>query len=159
MPYPYISNEDVRLRLGAPKYHRLFDEDGDGLADDVNSSGDTSNTVERIRRDASAKVAGYLRGIYDLDAVATDTPEEVKRLALDVFVAIAAQRHPEVMRVEWKDLLDAVERDLRNLREGKTRLDVMGSPEPARNNGAEVLSGNPRKPDVKPPWGGNFGDF
>ena len=52
----------------------------------------------------------------------------------------------------WRDgaLLDRARQELKDLRNGVTRLDVEGTPEPAANQGGEVLSGNPDAPDPPP---------
>jgi hypothetical protein len=155
MPYPYITLEEFRLRLGEEVFDRMFrDEHVTQIA-----SGNTTNPVELLLRDACAKVAGYLRGTYDLDAVAANTPSEVKRLSLEVACAFAGQRHPECVRWEWLPRMQAAESDLKALRKGDTRLDVVGTPEPAANNGAQALSGNVRRPCPVRTWRGNFGDF
>ena len=110
MAYPYIVQSDLEARLGAQRVRDILDDDNNGLADPA--------PVARILADASAKVAGVLRGIYDLTVIASAPPEEVKRLALDVAVVYAAQRHPEVVRRDWQPLLKAVTQDLEDLRTG-----------------------------------------
>jgi hypothetical protein len=108
-------------------------------------------------------VASYLRPIYDLTTVAASPPHEVVRLTLDVAYAMAAQRYPEVVRVDWLPLMQAAEKDLGRLRDGTTRLDVIGSPEPAQNVGGSVSEGDPDDYDVTTALpvfsGGGFGDY
>jgi len=125
--YPYITKADLESRIGADTVRAIFDEDRDGDADD--------DKVTRLLKDASAKVAGYLRGIYPLATIAANPPEEVLRLTLDVAEAYAAKRHSEYVQRDWEKLMLAAERDLKSLRRGETRLDVDGSPEPAANQG------------------------
>ena len=132
MAYPYIAQADLEARIGAQRVRDILDDDNNGTADPA--------PVARILADASAKVAGVLRGIYDLTVIASAPPEEVKRLALDVAVVYAAQRHPEVVRRDWQPLLKAVTQDLEDLRTGKARLDIVSTPEPAANEGGSVVS-------------------
>lgn len=151
MAYPYITQADLEARISAQRVKDILDDDNSGTAD--------ATAVTRILADASAKVAGVLRGIYDLTAVATTTPEEVKRLALDVAVVYAAQRHPEVVRRDWQPLLKAVQYDLESLRTGKTRLDVVSTPEPAANEGGSITSTVVDDDDQPARVFDNMGDF
>jgi phage gp36-like protein len=151
MPYPYIAQADLESRLSADVVRRLLDDDRDGSAD--------ATPVARVIADASAKVAGYLRGVYSLAAIETTTPEEVKRLTLDVACAYLAQRHPEVLRLDWAEAMKLVDRELKDLRNGVSRLDVEDAPEPAANQGGSTSSGNPACPEPAPRFSDNWGDF
>lgn len=151
MPYEFITQEQAIARISLPVAIRLFDDDKDGDTDD--------EPFDAMIQDACAKVAGVLRGIYDLDVVAADPPGEVIRLSLDCFVAMCAMRHPEVMRIDWEPRMKQVDADLKALRRGDTRLDVVGPPEPAANQGGEALSGNPDCPEPKGRFTDNWGDF
>lgn len=154
MPYPYITPKQLSNRLGAELYHRVFDDNNDGVADIG-----TNSPVDEVIQDASARVAGVLRNHYSLDLIAENTPREVVRLTLDVAKVYTAQRYPEVVGYDWKDLDDALTRELRALGKGDTRLDVVGAPEPGRNHGTYVASGNVNDPETRPHWRGNFGYF
>lgn len=138
MAYPYITQSDLEDRLSVAVVKQIFDDSNVGTA--------SANPISRILKDASSKVAGYLRSTYDLDAVAASPPNEVIRLALDVAEAFAARRHPEYVRRDWKDLIAAAESELKLLRSGVTRLDVKLAPESAANEGGSVRSGDPLKP-------------
>ena len=154
MPYPYITQSDLEARISAATVRRIFDDDNDGSAD--------ASPVSRVLADASAKVAGYLRTMYSLDAVAANTPEEVKRLALDVAVAYLAMRNPEYFRADGGRLLDIAVKELQAIRRGESRLDVEGSPEPAQNAGGLVEQGDPalfQPDDFRPTFGWGFGDY
>ena len=100
MAYPYITKADLESRVSSTEVRRILDDDSDGSAD--------ANPITRVLEDSSAKVAGYLRGIYDLDTIAANPPNEVKRLTLDVAVAYLAQRHPERVRRDWVELMKLV---------------------------------------------------
>lgn len=141
MAYPYIVKSDVEKRLSAAVLQQIYDDDNDGTAD--------ADPVGSLCADASSKVASYLRGIYDLDAIASAPPHEVIRLSLDVAVAYAAQRFPSYVRRDWEKLMKGAESDLDKLRRGVTRLDVKLTPEPAANEGGSVSSGDPDDPEPK----------
>lgn len=145
----YITKKDLEDRL-SPR--RVAD-----ILDDANTGSASDDAIERLCADATAKVNGYLRGIYDLP-LAEPVPEEVKRLTLDVAVAYAAQRHPEYVQRDWVTLIEAVDRELTALRKGFTRLDVVGPPEPGANQGATVSSGDVASPEARQVWQ-NMGDF
>jgi phage gp36-like protein len=150
--YPYITKTDLENRLSAEVLVQICDDNNDGTAD--------TGPVARLCADSSSKVAGYLRGTYDLAAVAANPPNEVIRLTLDVAVAYAAQRHGEYVRRDWGPLMKAAEHDLENLRKGLTRLDVIATPEPAGNTGGTVRSGNPLLPEPPPKlFADGTGDF
>ncbi len=127
MAYPYITQAQLEARLSTQTVREITDDDSDGEAD--------PDPVAQLLADASSKVAGYLRGNYDLAAVAANPPHEVVRLTLDVAVAYAAQRHSEYVQKDWQKLMAAAESDLKSLRSGATRLDVIGAPEPPTNVG------------------------
>lgn len=135
MPYPYITQAELEARVSPAVVRRILDDATIGIAD--------ADAVTRIIADASAKVAGFLRESYSLDAVSASTPEEVKRLTLDVAVVYLRQRHPEFARGDWVELDRSVTRDLNSLRTGNTRLDVVGPPEPHQSVGRARVTSNP----------------
>lgn len=154
MPYPYVTQKDVEDRISPVVVRRILDDRKSGAAD--------PDAVSRVIRDASAKVAGTLRGIYDLDVVASNTPEEVKRLTLDGVHAYLCQRHAEFVKGDWVEMMKLWRADLKDLREGRTRLDVVGPPEPPANVGTEHVDGDPDdfvEDDFRTNFTGGFGDF
>jgi len=116
MASAYFTQSDLEARLSATTVSQVFDDDNSGSSDVA--------PIALLIADASSKVDSYLRGTYSKYMPFETVPNEVKRLALDVAVAFVAQRHPEVVRMAWKELMDAAEADLAKLRDGKTRLDV-----------------------------------
>lgn len=141
MAYPYIAKVDIVNRLSPQVVQQIYDDQETGSAADA--------AVSALCADASSKVAGYLRGIYDLDDVANNPPHEVIRLSLDVATAYASQRFPSYVKRDWEKLMKQAEGDLDKLRMGKTRLDVKLTPEPAANEGGLVVSGDINNPDTK----------
>lgn len=139
MPYPYATKAQFENRISPILAKRLYDDKGVGRAD--------TDAIEQLRADASSMVAGYMRGNYDLAAVEANTPHEVVRLTLDVMVAMAAMRHPEVTTLNGVALMEMVRAELKSLREAKTRLDVVGTPEAPSNVGGIVVSGDVNEPE------------
>jgi hypothetical protein len=139
MPYPYVTSLQVRKHLGAH---------ADRVLDDA---------INEIILDGSAQVAGALRGNYKLDEVALSTPREVVRLTLLAVRVICLQRYPEVFRQDWGPMSMLLEKQLDGVSTGKRRLDVVDSPEPAKNTGAYV--GDQLNETTVERWGGRMGDF
>lgn len=140
----YIVAADVADRISAETVRQIYDDDGNGLAD--------TTPMARLLLDAESYVEGALRGVYDLTTCRTAKPNEILRLCLDAAEMFAAKRHPEYVRRDWIDLKKALDDDLSALRTGKRRLDIITSPEPAKNEGGTVGSGNPESMPVLPKW-------
>lgn len=154
MAYPYIVQADLEARVSPIVVQRILDDTGVGSPD--------ASALTRILKDASAKVAGYLRGVYDLTALAAAPPEEVKRLTLDVAEVYLFRRFPEYARGDWAEMLKAVDRELTALRRGDTRLDVAPPADVPSNTGGEVSQGNPStfsETQFEPVFNWGTGDF
>lgn len=151
MAYPYITKADLSKRISPQVLQQIYDDEEIGAAND--------DAVAAVCADASSKVASYLRPIYDLAVVANSPPHEVVRLSLDVAEAYAAQRFPSYVRRDWEKLMKQAEGDLDKLRKGHTRLDVVGPPEPAANEGGKVSNGDPVHPGPPCRAFGNTGLF
>jgi phage gp36-like protein len=149
----FISREQLEARLGVRVVKDIYDDNLDGTADD--------NAIDRLRADASSKVAARL-GSYP--NAFTTIPEEVVRVTLDAAVAMAAQRHPEYVRRNWEPLMTQVDKDLDAIQKAKARLDAQGSPSTATNvGGLVVVDGVRTRTGVLVPrpgkFSGGFGDF
>lgn len=129
------TKQQLENRLSAVVVRRIYDDNNDGTTD--------SDPVQDCLDDASAKVDSYLAPIGLLPLPGPPYHREVIRLELDVAQAYAAQRFPEIVRVDWEKLMKQAESDLDNLRKGKTML---GSrpPDPAANHGATVQADDRR---------------
>lgn len=123
----FFTKAQLEARMSAKRVKRIFDDNADGNAD--------TNPINQLRADASSKVRSYLEPMGTFDTIVAlfneETgellsgkvlPDEVTRLALDVAVALACQRHPEVMRQDWVKLMEQCDKDLGRLRDGKTSL-------------------------------------
>jgi len=123
----FFTKAQFENRISAKKVKRLYDDNSDGNAD--------TDPVNQLRADASSKVLSYLEpmgivpGLTLLCNGSTGEllpsavfPSEIVRLSLDVAVALACQRHPEVMRQDWTILMKQCDADLCKLRDGKTSL-------------------------------------
>lgn len=138
----YISLKALENRLSSAVVRRIYDDNNLG------GVGQDDGPIVQLIKDAEAKFEGYCRGIYPLDALRTAKPNEAVRMCLDAACAMAAQRFPRAAASlgPWVDLLKAVDAEMTGLRTGKTRLDVVGSPEPASNEGGYVSSGDVTDP-------------
>lgn len=139
---PLFTQGQLEARLSKTTVTRIFDDDNDASAD--------SDPIAGLIRDATSKVRAWLGPTYDLDQIDPTKQDEVVRLALDVASAMAAQRHPEYVRIDGYKMMEQAERDLTTLRKGLTNLGIKTAPEPAANQGGEVESGDPDFPDIKP---------
>ena len=130
-PY-YITKAMLENRISTPVMLRVFDDANIGAVatDDAK--------VLQVIQDAEAHFESYARNVYALSTLrVVNPPREATRLCLDVAEALTCRRFPKAASREWQPLWAAVEKELMNLRAGKTRLDVDGSPEPAANQGGE----------------------
>ncbi len=148
----YFRREDLEARVSPQTVREVFDDDNTGTP--------SSTALARLIGDACSKVDSYLQPVYGLPLVptwddATDPghllpiyPTEVVRLALDVAVAMLAQRHPEYVKRDWERLMKAAEDDLMKLRKSTTTLDS-APPEPGANQGAHLTGGVDGAPPVQ----------
>jgi phage gp36-like protein len=143
-----ITEADLKARLGEPIVRAIYDEDNDGAAD--------QDAIARLLADASSKVEAVLAELYP--TVLATVPNEVKRLKLDVAVAMAAQRHPEHVRREWVPLMEYADRELTKLRTGKVGLGFDKPVTPAGNQRA-WLGPSTRDPEAPPRKFDDMGDF
>lgn len=150
---PYFTEDQLAARISVRKVRAIYDDNNDGASD--------GDAVDGLRRDASSKVDSYLAPLGILPIDPANVPDEVIRLSLDVAVALACQRHPEVMRIEWKALMDQAELELGRLRDGKTSLGPPPVPQ-AANQGASFQRDDGRTancPDITPRFWDDLGDF
>lgn len=167
----FFTRAQLESRMGSRKIKRLLDDNQDGLAD--------TDAVNQLRADASSKVRSYIEpmGVMPtIEALFNQTsgellngkklPDELVRLALDVAVALAAQRHPEVMRQDWRQLMEQVDKDLCKLRDGKTSLGGgtqggVATPESQVQGGTVVIAddGSGTEEDERVARWSEMGDF
>lgn len=149
-----ITEAQFENRLGREVVARIYDDNNDGVAD--------ANPVIQLLEDASSKVRGAIGPVFDslqLTAANSSDASELRRITLDVAVAMAAQRHSGYVRYNWRDLMEQADKDLKMLRTGMSNLGgTLQPPEAASNQGgyssADELSvdESPRKFDF-------FGSF
>jgi hypothetical protein len=120
MAYPFITSNDVILRVGRVIIDRAFDDDGNGTA--------KAEALERLCKDASSRVLSAIRAArrYDkvIENLKENPPEEVIRLSLDIAHYYGAFRHWEVMRQDTEEMGRAIDRELKALVKGDMLLDV-----------------------------------
>jgi hypothetical protein len=157
----YVNVKLVEVKLSPDVVRRIFDDYNAGVVD-KSAAGPLALAI----KDAESKFEGFCRGKYDLNVLrstvaATGEPHEAIRIVLEVVEAIAAKRFPRAMGRNWMELEASVNKELSDLRAGKTRLDVMGAPEPAADVGGYTSNGDQR--DLGEPrdttFNGNWGSF
>jgi hypothetical protein len=167
-----FTRAQLENRISPKKVKRLYDDNSDGSAD--------TDPVNQLRADASSKVRSYLEPMGIMPALEAlfdqgsgellankVLPDEIVRLALDVAVAMACQRHPEVMRQDWSLLMKQADADLSKLRDGKTSLGGgtqggASTPETGLHGGAVGVPGaDPEAQRTNDPCvvGGRWSDF
>lgn len=134
----YIDRAKVENRLSVAVVTRILDDANIGGA-----TAEVGGPFAQLIQDAESMFEGYCRGIYDLVALRANPPGEARRLALDCFVFLAAQRFPRAVNRSWPELELSVRSELKGLRRGDTRFDAVGTPEPASNEGGYTSNGNP----------------
>ncbi len=150
-----VGEAAIERRLSAAVVRRVYDDENTGA---VTSA--TTDPLGQLIVDAEALFEGYCRGIYDLTALRAAKPPEAIRLCLDIVDFLAAKRFPRAVNRDWTVLEASVRDELKDLRKGLTRLDVMGTPEPAANQGGYISSGDVNSPDVRTPtFNGSWGSF
>jgi hypothetical protein len=148
-----VTQAQLEDRIGAATLNRIYaDGSDDGVA--------RIDAVNSLIRDGSSKVLGFIGLVYDVDLIDEANQAEIVRLTLDACHAYAAMRHPEFLRsVDGYKMMQQVDKDLKSLREGLTNLGTKDPPEPAANQGGEVLSGDPDNPCPPPQFAINGTDF
>ena len=169
----FFTKAQLEARLSAKRVKRIYDDNLDGNAD--------TDPINQLRADTTSKVASYLEplGIMPrIEALFDQTtgelltgktlPQELTRLTLEVAVALAAQRFPEIMRMNWVELMAQVDKDLCKLRDGKTSLGggIFGdgtesTPEVELQGSTVVIpdDGSGATDDEREPRWGAMGDF
>lgn len=155
MADPIISKEQARARLGAVLFDRIFDDNNDSQADKL--------PEEQMRADASDRVRGRLGPIYNPDLLTKATADQVgelRRITLDNFVAMCAERRQSLVKRDPDVLFKRADEDLKLLRSQLANLGTNQAPEPAANVGCDVTSGDPDDPCPKEHFALNgTGDF
>ena len=149
----YVRQADLVDRIGEQAVLDLLDYDRDGVAD--------ADKVQRLLLDAVSYVESFLRAEYDLDLLRgmNPAPNEVQRLVLDRAEAELYCRHPEFARFDGYKAKERCDAELEKLRRGTRRLDVVGPPEPAANEGGTTGSFDTRARPRTPRTFDKLGDF
>lgn len=152
-----ITKAQLENRLGREVVARIYDDNNDGVGD--------ANPITQILEDASSKVRGAIGAVYDTTLLTADNSAEageLRRITLDVAVAMTAQRHSGYTKYNWRDLMEQADRDLKLLRTGMSNLGGSSAlaPEIAANHGVRISSGDPAFPDTYPVrFSDNWGKF
>lgn len=137
MAEPLITKAQLIARLGQVQFGRVFDDNNDGQADKLSE--------EQVRKDASSKVRGAIGPTYT-QAQLTAANDELIRITLDAAEAMSMRRRPTILKGDWTEVMAQVDKDLKAIRMTMANLGTDGAPEPAANNGGEVVNGPPDAP-------------
>jgi len=132
---PIITKVQAIARLGQTMFTRIFDDNNDSVADKLSE--------EQMRADASDRVRGKLGPVYNPDLLTQATAAtvgELRRLVLDNFVAMCAERRPTIVKRDADTLFKRADADLKDLRIQLANLGTNSPPEPAENVGGEVYA-------------------
>ena len=135
MAEPIITKVQAIARLGQTMFTRIFDDNNDSVADKLSE--------EQMRADASDRVRGKLGPVYNPDLLTQATAAtvgELRRLVLDNFVAMCAERRPTIVKRDADTLFKRADADLKDLRIQLANLGTNSPPEPAENVGGEVYA-------------------
>lgn len=135
MADPLITQAQLEARLSSDAVSRIYDDNSDGVAD--------SEPLLQLRKDASSKVRSKLGPSVNVDNLDPATHDEVVRITLDVAHAMAAQRFPEVLRIDGFALMRQAEKDLSEIRTGEADLGTEDEDVDVVQYGS-VVSGTPR---------------
>ena len=154
----YCALTDIERAIGAALTLRLLDDDNDGTAD--------SSVVADMLVDVDAEIDGYVGRNYNLTTLKAAVPATVRRVAVDLFIRAAYLRRPEMLNergeTPWEASYKTAVGKLKDLRDGKWRLDIDGVPENPANVDGGVYYG---PTDAAPAgvgcgiFGSGFGDF
>lgn len=143
MADPLVTRAQLEARIGVVMAQRIFDDNNDGVADKL--------VLDQLLADAS----GYVRGGMPQHDPADLTPanalitDELRRLALDAAEMFCAKRRPTILKKDWKDLKDAIDKDLDRLLKNQRSLGSKTNPTPA-DGSVSVVSGTPSAIDYWP---------
>lgn len=136
-----FDNDQLIARLGQSVVTKIYDDNDDGNPDDA--------PLDQLAADAASKVRGALGAVYPAAMLVTGPATELRRIALDIAHAMAAIRHPGFIKVDGIAMMKIAKDDLNAVRLTMANLGTDESPEPAANNGGDVLSGDPNDPCPK----------
>lgn len=126
------TREDLEDRLSEDVVRQCLDDDNTGTP--------KPGALERLQRDSQSFVGAALQDVYPsypFEGENGPPPDECVRLSLDAAEMFIAKRHPEVIRLSWVDLKNAIDKDLDRVRTAKRSLGKR-PPDPAANHGGAV---------------------
>lgn len=138
---PLFNNDQLIARIGQSVVTKIFDDNDDGNPDDA--------PLDQLAADAASKVRGALGPVYAAAMLVSGPATELRRIALDVAHAMAAIRHPGFIKIDGFMMMKQADADLKQVRLTMANLGTDDAPEPAANNGGDVLSGDPNDPCPK----------
>jgi hypothetical protein len=131
---PLFTLDELTARIGGTKLRRALDDWGAGTPD--------ADGVAIIQADCATWVRGKIGPVTDLATLDDTTAGDLKRIALDVARAYLCEYAPEVMRQDAAKIFERAAKDIKMIRMGEASLGTEAAPEPLKNHGGEVTSGD-----------------
>lgn len=136
---PYATEQELENALGEVEMIAAYG--------DQNTGDEDPGPVAQLLEAASEFVNRYLRRLYVLP-LPDPPPPTVKYLTIDIASARAKFRHPEVFKIDGKEIYARAVKELEDLRDGKTVLDAPLLPAPL--NAQTVTTGAGRSATGEP---------
>lgn len=149
---PLFTTQELSDRIGSAVLAKIFDDDDNGTAD--------AGPLAQIAADAASKVRGKLGPVYPVAMLLEGPATELRRIALDIGHAMAAIRHPGFVKVDGIAMMKLAQADLEEVRLGVANLGTDDPPEPAKNQGGEVVDGTGADDNFRDPvFMNGMGDY
>lgn len=136
MADPLITRAMLEARIGTDTLRRLLDYNNDGDAD--------KPSIDQYCEDATSKVRGALGPWYETATTTASnatTATELRRIALDIALAMLARDFPGAVKGDWVPMMEFADRDLKRIQNGRANLGA-DSPPAQRSQRARVLPSN-----------------
>ncbi len=127
MPYPYITEAELRNKVGSALVDRVLDDDNVGPAKPAAVVQLIADGCSRVRSRLKTKLTDG-----QVSALESDTPPEVKRLSLKICEVELLSRYPEVWpSKDWREYEKSWRQDLDDWATGMISVEDEYSPQEA----------------------------
>lgn len=148
----YVGAQDLCDKLGRDKYTAIFDDNNDGAPDPT--------PVRRHLLDSESFAEGVFRAAgYSIKVVREKRPSQAVRLVLEHAEAMAAIRHPEIMRIDGDKAFDRVLKEAMLYQKKALRLDLDDDDPAPANVGGSVGKIGSSVVEPPPSFFADLGDY
>lgn len=125
----YCTLADLQVEVGTANTLLCFDDDNDGIED--------TSAVESLLTHVDVTINAHVSRLYSVAGLVADPPDLLRTIAVGLALARMGQRRPNFNDTQGRGLYHARGKEsldmLADIRDGKLRLDVNGSPEAPKN--------------------------